>query len=802
MALTMVRYLANTRKSSTTDMLPNLCNVVVEKAVIVQPTGPQLIQASATMEWSSLSGKVEFFSTGDAKGSRTLHASCNFRLEEPRAWLREWQRHDYLIQRSVQHLQDGVRNKSVHHLRRGMVYKLFSQAVHYGPLYQGIEDVALDSENLEACAKVRLRPSAAPFGINGNWIDSFGHLTGFIMNANDVMSHDEHVYINHGWSSMRCSEPFSSDATYTTYVRMRPLHGDDSAYSGDVWILREDKIVALYEGVTFNKIKRKVLETLLGRLGKPTQRMPATAGQPQQISHAFQATATSTQTSTKPTAKPLSRPELVHSDVVFEQVLQAIADEIGVQRVELKNETEFVDFGVDSLMSLTILSLLRDRFNVEAPASLFDEYPTVQALRAWFSRSTMTNSSDNSSSASEADISTGASSVTTRPDVDETYQSKQAINDKGAQLAFVFAIMGEEIGLGSDELSSSDDLSSCGVDSLLSLTIIGRLQDELGIDLPSDFFLVNTTGNQVKTSLQRLLGARDDGQDTRQAETSGPGAGTVATNSSSTSARHPPATSVILSGGKTSSKRLFLFPDGSGSSSSYMGLPALPKDLCLIGLNCPYMRRPQDMNCSLQDLTDPYITEIRRRQPHGPYSIGGWSAGGIAAYDAAQRLLDAGEAVDQLVLLDSPNPIGLGKLPPHFYKYLEDAGVFGGDGGAKAPEWLIQHFLAFIEALDTYKPVPLRIGSGAAEPQVTIIWATNGVCEDAMVEKPRLQPGDPKEIPWLLEHRADLGYNGWDRLLRPENIQIELIHGANHFTLVRQPFAASLVEVLKRVMRV
>lgn len=47
---------------------------------------------------------------------------------------------------------------------------------------------------------------------------------------------------------------------------------------------------------------------------------------------------------------------------------------------------------------------------------------------------------------------------------------------------------------------------------------------------------------------------------------------------------------------------------------------------------------------------------MRQIQPEGPYLIGGFSGGGITAYEIAQQLKAAGEAVDALVLLDTPLP--------------------------------------------------------------------------------------------------------------------------------------------------
>lgn len=49
-----------------------------------------------------------------------------------------------------------------------------------------------------------------------------------------------------------------------------------------------------------------------------------------------------------------------------------------------------------------------------------------------------------------------------------------------------------------------------------------------------------------------------------------------------------------------------------------------------------------------------YLAEVRLVQPNGPYLLGGFSGGGLAAYEMAQQLLAAGEEVSALVLLDTP----------------------------------------------------------------------------------------------------------------------------------------------------
>jgi thioesterase domain-containing protein len=52
-----------------------------------------------------------------------------------------------------------------------------------------------------------------------------------------------------------------------------------------------------------------------------------------------------------------------------------------------------------------------------------------------------------------------------------------------------------------------------------------------------------------------------------------------------------------------------------------------------------------------------YVAAVREVQPQGPYLLGGYSGGGIVAFEMAQQLTAAGEKVGLLVLLDSFSPL-------------------------------------------------------------------------------------------------------------------------------------------------
>ena len=60
---------------------------------------------------------------------------------------------------------------------------------------------------------------------------------------------------------------------------------------------------------------------------------------------------------------------------------------------------------------------------------------------------------------------------------------------------------------------------------------------------------------------------------------------------------------------------------------------------------------------SIEEMATAYLAEIREVQPEGPYMLGGYSGGGLVAFEMAQQLTAAGEKIALLVLFDT--------FPPH-----------------------------------------------------------------------------------------------------------------------------------------
>jgi acyl transferase domain-containing protein/thioesterase domain-containing protein/acyl carrier protein len=80
------------------------------------------------------------------------------------------------------------------------------------------------------------------------------------------------------------------------------------------------------------------------------------------------------------------------------------------------------------------------------------------------------------------------------------------------------------------------------------------------------------------------------------------------------------------------------------------------RDRPVYGLQARGLIGDDEPHSDMQQAARDYLAEMREIQPQGPYLLGGFSGGGITAYEMARQLQDEGEQVASLVLLDTPLP--------------------------------------------------------------------------------------------------------------------------------------------------
>jgi amino acid adenylation domain-containing protein len=106
---------------------------------------------------------------------------------------------------------------------------------------------------------------------------------------------------------------------------------------------------------------------------------------------------------------------------------------------------------------------------------------------------------------------------------------------------------------------------------------------------------------------------------------------------------------------------LFLVHPVGGTVFCYMELAGhLSADRPVYALQAPAERANIFEVISIEEMAAQYLEELRRVQERGPYLLGGWSMGGVVAFEIARQLVAAGEEVLLLALVDSEAPQGVG----------------------------------------------------------------------------------------------------------------------------------------------
>lgn len=770
----------------------------------------QIVRITATTERPLKHVKISYNSITRDGSVGDLHATCLVDYGDTKSWLADWSRMAYLFRSRIDVLAQGADTGKYKRVGREPAYEAFSALVHYDKRYHGMKEIILDSKNFEATSLIEFKAteSDGDFDISPYWIDNIAHLSGFVLNGSDAVDSRKQVYVSHGWESLQIARPLSAGRKYRNHVRMLP--GPRQTMVGDVYVFDGEDMVALVGGVKFQAIPRSVLNKLLPPISgvaahskaQTTSHTNGISGRPKDSRHPkieTQPTPSLIETTHKPD------PPTLHSTndngSVIKEFIGIISEELGLEPSGLSDAAAFANIGLDSLMSLTITGRIREELDTDIPTTLFIDKPTVGEAKAAILALVNPNSTSalsNSSPASAESINDNGKIGNNLTEIAVSNYSTEDATEK------LLSIISEELGIEQSELLEMGNFADMGVDSLMSLTISGRAREELDLDIPSSFFTDYPSINLAKPAILALTGTHSSGDATPDSYTENitPDEASETSNSSSNSTPDedmeslpssfedpgandeslPPATSILLRGNpKFASKVLFLFPDGSGSATSYASLPGIEPDVCVYGLNCPFIKSPADYTNGIEGVSEQYLAEIKRRQAHGPYNLGGWSAGGIIAYQIAYRLLEMGEKTERLILIDSPCPINLEPLPSSVLHFIDSAGLLGNQNST--PEWLIPHFEASIINLAAYEPCPM---DSRKAPKTSIIWARDGLCKDVEVQKLPRSARESKSVKFWLDNRLDFGPNGWEKLLGGENITTNIVEG-NHFTLIRDP---------------
>jgi amino acid adenylation domain-containing protein len=175
----------------------------------------------------------------------------------------------------------------------------------------------------------------------------------------------------------------------------------------------------------------------------------------------------------------------------------------------------------------------------------------------------------------------------------------------------------------------TDNFFALGGHSLLAVRLMAQVRKQFGRDLPLDTLFKGATVESLATIIR---------------QEAAPGwSPLVAIQPAVVGSTKPPVFFVHPAGGNIIC--YVALARHLGIEQPFYGLQARGLD----GRDEPFAR--------LGDMAAYYIDAVRRVQPDGPYLLGGWSLGGVVAYEMARQMQASGQEAALLALLDSPAPV-------------------------------------------------------------------------------------------------------------------------------------------------
>jgi thioesterase domain-containing protein/acyl carrier protein len=186
--------------------------------------------------------------------------------------------------------------------------------------------------------------------------------------------------------------------------------------------------------------------------------------------------------------------------------------------------------------------------------------------------------------------------------------------------------------LGINDLSVEENFFELGGHSLLAVRLISCIEQKLGKNLP----LTSLFQNGTIASLAQLLA-----QETTQLT-------------------YSPLIPIQSQGNKAP---FFAVHPIGGNVLCYANLAHyLGTERPFYGLQALGLQETEKPVSSIEEMARVYIQAIQTIQASGPYYLGGWSMGGVIAFEMAQQLSSQGQTVALLSLIDSYSPILLNSV--------------------------------------------------------------------------------------------------------------------------------------------
>ena len=293
----------------------------------------------------------------------------------------------FVTRRRCQHLLED--NDAEHVLQGRNIYRAFSEVIDYKPVYRHVTKlVGKDNESAGRVIKSHDRET---------WLDTvltdcFCQVAGIFVNLmtdDDSDVSERGVFICNGIDRWICSPKMFSDGTLPDVWEVFALHhaSSEKKYTSDVFVFdsRDGSLVEVILGISYQRVAVGPLRKIL-------------SGSTTSASQSSKA-ATRLAPTSNDTPAPLPAPALISipavekneeikvtikkrtpGSVVAEKSRKIICNLSGLEPDEIKNDSDLVELGIDSLMSMELTREVDAAFGCELDTSQLMDLTDFQSL--------------------------------------------------------------------------------------------------------------------------------------------------------------------------------------------------------------------------------------------------------------------------------------------------------------------------------------------------------------------------------------------------------------------------------------
>jgi thioesterase domain-containing protein/acyl carrier protein len=350
--------------------------------------------------------------------------------------------------------------------------------------------------------------------------------------------------------------------------------------------------------------------------------------------------------------------------------------------------------------------------------------------------------------------------------------------------------------LGVERVGRNDDFFELGGQSLIAVRLFTRIKKRYSIDLPLSTLFEAPTIAQCAAIVAAKLGIVETEESLAADEGVAPPPELIPPPAALDGAAFRSLVTI-----QRGNERLIPFFCVHGSGGNVLNFrdlsQAMGRSQPFYGVQARGIDGVSRPHRTIEQMATDYLAEIREVQPEGPYLLGGYSGGGLTAFEMAHQLTDIGEEVALLVMFDT--------FPPDISSLRVTSAMRLG--------WLREERLGYftqivrrrIEArrararLRRAEDIASRGGVVPVELRSTHVEYNFLAAADAY----RLRPWAGRIVLMRAElatfPASDLGPTyGWDAMAG-SGVEVVKVPG-DHDTLVLEPNASTLVQALRATL--